>query len=858
MTGTRNRKSTESDTSISASMKTDLERLVKIAGDSVVRALAAIESSVPGSGNPGTGVGTAISGALDALEAPMAALLRYTFEIALKRETGIQLFRETRELGLLDLEKTREAAKPSDALDAILHQIESVTYSKIEKPDAEKEINRLLDHTSTIRMAEEKDTLKYHERAMRLFDRIGEECQEAISIYGTHLGNIIYDARGKELTPLPWWMDQAARLETMTVRLTKGMTSLRDFPQAFPESQERANKLGKASSFILNLGDHLLAARAGFLRLKSDFANETVKAGYKDGTRPVSRRIENNGLIANRLTIGTGAAGALIALLIILVSGHLAAKVWVAPIALAVAAIAYLVSVTLGRNERSDVMDTMRANLRNAAGAAFFLPPASRGKGEREVEYSFAFPKWTCRLAKVEDPFFTIDWASGQAVPNFDAQQGTDLLQGHLAMSPVARQDREKALRRRNLYLLGLLAAVLWSLGWIGATPGNRNDFAFIARRSSGEACLLDRGRYLFPAGTRHFIASGWSIGVLSSRTVDSILPGDRATAVPDCNEHRPAAEEIVSTAIGTAAETEASAMREETERIVSAIGVLGETQRQVLQAVEEAASRIAGKLPIQVTVDSTGNPVPPSGMTTVVPVVVDNSRSANQPYAVGGPTLFTQIFVDGEKTGIGTEQRFLLLPLFPADVSVASVPVEERQLYDGNGPGIDTIEEAYFFGLKHNLRDPVLDGGMTLLETIGRAIDFCAGNTDAPPENPVRIEIQGFSSAKDFPGNTEESARLNWYLAEGRRAAIYQALGLEQKPSVEVANRPAVTGILSPADVGSSVTIANFAFESASKAKDGLAAWLRQTASGNTAAEEAFARSVVISFPGNSLLACN
>ncbi|TPM28237.1 hypothetical protein [Mesorhizobium sp. B2-3-4] len=195
--------------------------------------------------------------------------------------------------------------------------------------------------------------------------------------------------------------------------------------------------------------------------------------------------------------------------------------------------------------------------------------------------------------------------------------------------------------------------------------------------------------------------------------------------------------------------------------RLVGATGGLA-------ASIQEGAGRIAGTQP---------SPV-------VVPVIIDAPAApASAPEAHAGPTFITQVYTAGGKVydyGGGT----MMLPIFLDPVT----GVQDKSFGE---TGIDTPAKAFYFGLTSltNRNLPNSEAKSALLREIAARYTDCmertkaiyekAGNAAAAPR--LKLSIEGYAS-EDWKAarNDQDRRDLNLYLAEGRRAAIIEALGID------------------------------------------------------------------------------
>ncbi|MGX5827983.1 hypothetical protein [Mesorhizobium sp. 43Arga] len=239
-----------------------------------------------------------------------------------------------------------------------------------------------------------------------------------------------------------------------------------------------------------------------------------------------------------------------------------------------------------------------------------------------------------------------------------------------------------------------------------------------------------------------------------------------------------------------------------------------------------------------------------------VVPIIIDAPPAqASAPEAqAGGPTFITQVYTaDGKVYDYGSGA--MMLPIFLDPVTGN----DDKAFWEG---GIDTEAKAFYFGLT-SLSNPKLSNSETkqaLLREIAARYNDCmerakaafdkAGNGAGTPR--LKLRVEGYASEKwDGVDNGTKKQNLNLYLAEGRRAAIIQALGIDN-PLIDIDSRPKPTKFTGWRDVRADEISRNFLFKDYGAMETSLARRLPPAEGNKTASIDILAHAAIISIDGD------
>jgi hypothetical protein len=791
-------------------------------------------------------------------------------------------------------ERTARRKEEQEALDGI-------DQVAISSGDTVKEINRLLDHTSTKRMAEEMDIVTYQSNAKRLFDRIQAEFNQAQASFTEDQGKVrkMREAiNGFGLKSDNWVANLPHEIDA--TGSTKSMLASTDGFNAATDA------LRTAYTFLVRYDNFLDYAKGYAGSVGREFYTEASVEAFKDATRLHARRIEQQGLFSSYWTMGMALASAMIvAIVLIYLDNNLALKNWIIPVTGTAAAIGYIASLTLGRHARDGIMGDLRRALFESVSQTVDEPPtagepppdrrANREVGRRSDDY-FKFRKLLWK---------TFDKTTTSAAPSSPVTESSaSLAKTLIGVSTSKWPIYENVMRRRNVGVLAAIAAVTVGLSLLTGSLDPRKSFAFISRTDELGSCVLERGRVLVATGGSYFVSpqESGSVTEIAKSLVLRIEPSEAATTanptakpdLPNCDE-RSDVKAPDQAALVTATDKLTGSVKAGLESVAKQIGtgqdnpaplanLVGAT-KDLADNVKGGLDAVAGKLgtgtgqaePVSLaglvaatnalayTVKAAlqdaakvvaGSPAPPgSGGSApiVVPIIID-APPADAPDMQAGPTFITQVYTtDGKVHDYGS--GVMMLPIFLDPV----VSNGDKQLGGDNG-AIDTTQEAFFFGAR-SLSDPKLpDTGAKrkLLHEIASSYATCmakakdafakAGGKGTSPKLTLRIE--GYASEKwETVNDPDQRKNLNLYLAEGRRNAVIQALEADA-PSIEIEPKPVSLAFNRLADVDTAKVKGGFEFDSYSAMEASLAGKV-PGGSQPEAPVDLLRRSVVISVDG-------
>jgi len=169
-------------------------------------------------------------------------------------------------------------------------------------------------------------------------------------------------------------------------------------------------------------------------------------------------------------------------------------------------------------------------------------------------------------------------------------------------------------------------------------------------------------------------------------------------------------------------------------------------------------------------------NPQSPSKATQAVYINLDNSLPTLTSWSSNRSSFQTVINLGGKEVFVGNST--LLLPFFTGEVKPDLGATNE----DGKIAGATERKMKVFsFAAEENLstvsiKDDSKD--IKYFSHLQNSLIACAKNAEKD-KGTFKIDIFGFASSDPFTGN--ESKELNHILAEGRRAAIIEALGFNE-----------------------------------------------------------------------------
>ncbi|MER9006352.1 hypothetical protein NKI15_22260 [Mesorhizobium sp. M0862] len=748
--------------------------------------------------------------------------------------------------------------------------LDAITQVTISKADAAREVNRLLDLTSATRIAEEMDIVTYHAEATRLFERVRAEFNDISEDFSTAFQNEILDEQNK----ISNFRKEIAPFDAIAKRLTEENSELGVALSGFHKRAIEANRfLGRYRQFV---GYEKKCADL----MKDDFASESSVKAYKDATRSHAERIEKQGVFSSFWTILAGlAAAVLIAFVLIFLDNNLLLKNWTIAAMLGAAALMYGFSVKFGRDARNDHMHDLRETLyaraceiREVAKSGANLAPglveiSARTEAaaiEMKTNPHFEFPKikWGDFEEKANDQSKPTNVAEIPA--GIDTHQTVKDERSILAseLGEDTWSSHEKIMWDRNLRSLTLIVAVPLVLSLGLGTWGPTKTFSFVSQTPDLGACVLERGRVLLATGGSYFVRTveGSHVTEIAKSAVLLIEPGEPKPPLPNCAERRA---EPGPTHISFDAALEVKP----DQATLDAAGKIAANAHAWLDAIADkiGADTLCTKSCPPVTTVTSPAPFP-----VIVPVVVETQPPTAAPEVrVGGPTFTTLVQgVDG-KTREYNEQRLVVLPFFPGPVSGKTRP----EIYGEDG--INTTAEAFYFGL-HQLSDPPLSNPPeTLIQRIGNAFKTCMDQTQAAYKSKGKaatrkliLRVEGYASQtwlniKGVDGrllDKKAKERLNWYLAEGRRAAVIRQLSVAGRELIEIKPTPAEAKFDDLGDIDPEKVKSNFQFDGYDKMTESLDDWLKQPASDDRQPDEEreiLARSVVILIDNDELARC-
>lgn len=400
----------------------------------------------------------------------------------------------------------------------IIDKIVSVAPSN---PDAIKEIERLLAHTTAKRIAEEMDVATYHAAASRLFDRLRQEARDAKKSISDEIKNIDRDesilATFQELNPVR----DKYRIDALSL--------------LSPEDFEK--RCAIEADFLKKYRKFLEFSSEGYDRILRDFSHEATVEAYKDSTREVANRVEQEGVFAAWRPISAGIGTAIVVgLVIVLLSNNVVLKDWTFTIMLAVGLLVYGKSVGFGHDYRRDEIEALRSRVRRVLSGFFGEPAKTQSESSMIPQKNEPF-KFTKLAWNSHQDFVAADFSAGDIRP-----EGGD--------------SRLKRMRRRNLkWALGAVAlAVLFAFvsgpgwNWLQDPPWSRS-FAFVTRGPSQTLCTLTEGRVLFAFGDRDYIhrRDGGFSAIRKADLID--LSIDTARAPKPCPTELPRTEALTGSA---------------------------------------------------------------------------------------------------------------------------------------------------------------------------------------------------------------------------------------------------------------------------------------------------------------------
>jgi hypothetical protein len=737
-----------------------------------------------------------------------------------------------------------QAAKPKNEKDNQFHsglataptsharQLGKVVKANVGAGYLEEAVNNLLDMATAERIAEEADTAKYQNLASKQF------------------GYVRGEARALVETPLPANGRAAsakkdsfeAKLDTIGhefSELTKIVTDCASVPG---QVRELGEVLVPLSSFLHSYHSRLTDLNKRLRAFADGFANENSAEVYKTATRKICARILKRGFFTFR-PILVGVLSSLAALLAIAISGSLPLKNWALSLAFLSGNIVYALSILMERRAHQLQMKFVRGALLDQSSSYFDGLLANGGDENRTFRF--------VPVAIVRD---FAKFESGKPVQSLESE---------------ARSNWAVTLDRMHVNDFATVLAAFAAFVCIGLPIGgwpSANRPVFLSEGTDGQYCVLHRGKALIATAQHYFVTGSgfWSIDEIDRAQIAAIAP--YAGNVRDCQTPIPDA---------------ASA---------SALAIAGSIDK-----VGDGLDKVAEKLPQQIVVNAPGCGAAEScardSIAVVSPVIVDNKVTAS-PGDSGGLHFFTQFFIGetGEQA-LTAARPFLLLPYFPNPVVGA-----------GDGNAINNSAKAYDFGRTKNLIEDMFatnesgksENGVTqtsalastakgdgrsqgefkesLIGRIALSLLACSTNEYGAAKKRGRIprdivvDVQGFASETGFPElDSHAKSEAQWYLAEGRRAAVIDKL-------LAIVKNPDRIKFMVEDSAGSNVVRddickirsgilprPDFRFRCHEEMQLHMKEWMRQVPSKEAdPLREAFARSVLISFPKDTLKICN
>lgn len=750
----------------------------------------------------------------------------------------------------------------------------SITHAAISNADATRELNRLLDHASAKRIAEEMDIVTYQAQAARLFERIRTEFSDVSREFAIRAARMDTHGLTLEVGQKP---SSSARLRSIADRLRQ-VDGLPDEITPF----EAVDQFEVACKWLRRYGKFMKYAKASADRMANDFASEASVEIYKDATRPHAKRIEQQGLLlVSKQTLGMGLAAAVaVAVILIFINNNLVMKNWAIPLVGLSATLMYILAIKFGHDASGGHMRDLRNTL--LARALDILNPfGATAVSEALTEESFQFPK--------------IEWQRFQAG---DATAAKPHLQRGVLAKTFADVSRRKwFLRRRRMALsnaaaLALMVALLLALSWPLGSPLNRGSFSFVSQTAEYGACELDRGHLLLATGGNYYLISsrGNHVTEIAKSLVWQIRPvnagaGDHGAASggsrddpPDCAKLA-VAPTTVSFASPLQLQQDPSGLTAAASVVAASIEGLGSLAAKLTpsegsiaacgsecvtaltelsNSADRVATNIKGLRDIVDKLPPTAEPICAgtcpkietsvtfAPLPVVIPMVVETAPA-------DGPTFITQLYVvDKLMTEFGGN-RLIVLPLFPGPVA------SDKALATYGSDGIDTPQEAYYFGLT-SMANPVLpNDDKTLLDYVQNSMKSCINATQAAFKNEghlgdaprLRLSVRGYANEKWTASSVSDDRKevLNWYLAEGRRQAVINALEIADHDLIEVVPKATALSFGGPEEVDLEKLVQRFQFDGYKSMKKSLEGWLVPPISADDKryVKEIFAKSVVI-----------
>lgn len=365
----------------------------------------------------------------------------------------------------------------SNTQTTIIDKIASVTPAN---PDAVKEIERLLAHTTAKRIAEEMDVATYHAAASRHFNRLKQEAKDARTGIAGEMERIA-DCR---------------KIVSYFRNLDLGKAGNRELVAALDLSEDEFKKrCDKAGEFLQRYETFLEFSSDGYDQMQRAFCHEATVEAFKDSTRQVANRVEQEGVFAAWRPIAAGILAAiLVGAAIVLLSNNVALKDWTLPLMAAAGLFVYGKSVGFGSDFRRDEIQALRSEVRRALNG-FFGPsepaqPGAAAADEQNAPFKFA----------------RLPWNKSFKASGFKAGK----------ISPPRGWVRRNRMRARNLVLVFMVAGVAALIALFSGPGWPRQDqfpwtrsFAFVTRGPGQTLCTLTTGRILFSLGDRDYVHRG-------------------------------------------------------------------------------------------------------------------------------------------------------------------------------------------------------------------------------------------------------------------------------------------------------------------------------------------------------------
>ncbi|RNJ47136.1 hypothetical protein B5V01_32820 [Mesorhizobium erdmanii] len=782
----------------------------------------------------------------------------------------------------------------------------------ISSGDTIKEINRLLDLASAKRIAEEMDIVTYHSNAARLFDRVKDEFiqslkaferdQESIDKKLTEIDQFRSPLKPAPAMQAPGNPDRSAADDKLLMEARQFLTRYRNF---LDYARNYADRVGRDFYTEASVDAYKEATRPYAMRIEKTglFAaySALITGGLTGLVVAIALIVFDNNLVLKNWIIPTAAVAAIAAY---------AASVFFEKIRRN-----SFMSALRGTLYDSVLENPaeLPGGGGNQPGLTRMDRILNTMKGKRSDQY-FSFTKLPWKsfneipskkylrskpLSSALERFVTT--SSSRDSLTFLINATICLLFILLTLLPslasgTLGHDKQFAFISRTAEL----GSCVLERGRVLLANGGSY---FVETRHGNPVTEIDKSLVLRiePLGPDETTANqGDAIAAQSDETAGqggSQAKGARSTdakgsapqsKLPDCAAPRPEPKASDQAALVTATEKLSGSVTEGLASVAKQIGtgrdnpvppdLVGAT-RDLAGNVEKGLGAIADKLgkgtgqddasPLARLVGATGslaaNIKEGAGRITssqapaapiVVPIIIDAPPAqAGAPAAqAGGPTFITQVYTaDGKVYDYGSGA--MMLPIFLDPVTSN----DDKAFWEG---GIDTEAKAFYFGLT-SLTNQKLSNSATkqaLLHEIAARYNDCmdrakaafdkTGNGAGTPR--LKLRIEGYASEKwDGVNDGTKKQDLNLYLAEGRRAAIIQALGIDN-PLIDIDSKPKPTKFSDWRNVRADEVSRNFLFKDYGAMETSLARRLPPAEGDKTASIDILAHAAVISVDGD------